>query len=76
MHWQATRPIVVLYIDGEMARRVMKKRLADAVERLGLGDELPTAFHLLSHEDVPNWAPLNMPAGQVEIKNKLTASGT
>ena len=75
MHWQATRPIVVLYIDGEMARRVMKKRLADAVDRVGLRDTLPATFHLLSHEDVPNWAPLNMPAGQIDIEKQIERIG-
>jgi len=62
LHWGPTRQITVLYVDGEMARRVMKKRLEDAVARLG-STPPPAGFHMLSHEDVAQWAPLNSPAG-------------
>ena len=63
MHWPASRPFRVLYVDGEMSRRVMKERLADAVKRLG---QKPAGMHLLCHEDVPDggWHPLNTPEGQ------------
>src|SRR5262249_39478251 len=70
LHWAATRRITVLYIDGEMARRVMKARLQDAVARLGIVPP-PIGFHMLSHEDVPNWAPLNSPAGQALIETQI-----
>jgi hypothetical protein len=48
----------MLYVDGEMANRLLKERLADEANRLGL---VPAGFHALSHEDVENFAPLNTP---------------
>lgn len=77
MHWRSTRPIRVLYIDGEMSRRVMKERLADAVLRFGLNDRLPAGMYLLSHEDVPDgsWHPLNSPAGHGFIEKIIAHIG-
>jgi hypothetical protein len=74
LHWAATRQINVLYVDGEMARRVMKARLQDAVARLG-NVPPPVGFHMLSHEDVPHWAPLNSPAGQALIETQIQRVG-
>jgi len=64
LHWRGRRPCRVLYVDGEMPRRLFKQRIADAVERLG---ERPAGFHALSHEDIEGFAPLNTPAGQACI---------
>ena len=33
VHWRAHRPCRVLYIDGEMPRRLLRERIADAVAR-------------------------------------------
>ena len=74
LHWAATRPINVLYVDGEMARRVMQARLRDAVARLG-NVPPPEGFHMLSHEDVPHWAPLNKLAGQGLIEEQIRRIG-
>jgi hypothetical protein len=77
MHWPAARPIRVLYVDGEMSRRVMKERLEDAVRRFGLGSSLPPGMHMISHEDVPDgeWQPLNTPAGQALIEKIIARIG-
>jgi hypothetical protein len=61
LQWRGRRPARVLYLDGEMSRRLFKQRLADAVRRLG---EAPPTFHALSHEDIENFAPLNTFDGQ------------
>jgi hypothetical protein len=35
LHWRITKPRRVLYVDGEMSRRLLKQRLEDATRRLG-----------------------------------------
>jgi hypothetical protein len=61
MHWRARRPARVLYIDGEMSRRLLRQRVLDEAERLGAS---PESFLALSHEDIPSFRPLNTPEGQ------------
>jgi hypothetical protein len=65
LHWRGRRPSIVLYIDGEMARRLLRSRIDGAATRLG---QTPPGFHALSHEDVEGFAPLNTPAGQAYIE--------
>lgn len=72
LHWKSRRPARVLYIDGEMSRRLLKQRLADVVRRLG---ERPQELFILSHEDIPNFAPLNTPEGQAQIEVFITKIG-
>jgi AAA domain len=61
LHWRERRCVRVLYIDGEMSRRLLKERLAYEATRLGIA---PETFHALSREDVENFPPLNTPEGQ------------
>jgi hypothetical protein len=61
LHWQARRPCRVLYIDGEMARRLLKQRILDEETRCGI---TPEFFFALSHEDLAAFKPLNTPEGQ------------
>jgi hypothetical protein len=61
MHWRARRPARVLYIDGEMSRRLLRQRVLDEAERLGAS---PDSFLALSHEDIPSFRPLNTLEGQ------------
>jgi AAA domain len=61
LHWRASRSARVLYIDGEMSRRLLKQRVLDEAERLG---NSPSTFFALSHEDIPNFKPLNTIEGQ------------
>lgn len=68
LHWRGRRPCKVLYVDGEMARRLFRQRIEDAVNRLG---ERPEGFHALSHEDVEKFAPLNTAAGQAYIERLI-----
>jgi hypothetical protein len=69
LHWRGRRSCVVLYVDGEMSRRLFKQRIEDAVNRLG---ERPPGFHALSHEDVEKFAPLNSAAGQAYIERFIS----
>jgi AAA domain len=61
LHWRAHRPARVLYIDGEMSRRLLKQRVLDEAQRLGAS---PETFFALSHEDIPSFKPLNTIEGQ------------
>jgi AAA domain-containing protein len=80
LHWAARRPCKVLYIDGEMSRRLLRQRLLDEEtrvlsevapsERASIRQLLAANFHALSTEDVENFQPLNTPAGQAMV-NKL-----
>jgi hypothetical protein len=61
LHWSASRPRRVLYIDGEMSRPLLKQRIADEEARVG---SRPETFFALSFEDIENSKPLNTPQGQ------------
>jgi hypothetical protein len=61
LRWKGRRPLRVLYVDGEMSQRLLKQRLVDEVKRSGL---CPDTLHILSHDDIPDFQPLNTPAGQ------------
>jgi hypothetical protein len=64
LHWRGRRAARVLYIDGEMSRRLLRQRVLDEAERLG---KSPETFLALSREDIPNFKPLNTPEGQAWI---------
>jgi hypothetical protein len=64
LHWRAGRSARVLFVDGEMSRRLMKLRLADAVRRHG---GMPERLFILSREDFDDMPPLNTPAGQAYV---------
>jgi AAA domain/Primase C terminal 2 (PriCT-2) len=70
--WQAVRPLRVLYVDGEMSQRLLKQRLVDEVRRSGL---CPDTLHVLSHEDIADFQPLNTPAGQQQIERHIAHIG-
>ena len=61
LHWQARRPARVLYVDGEMSRRLLRQRVLDEAQRIGA---TPEAFFALSREDVEHFKPLNTIDGQ------------
>ena len=73
LHWRGVRPARVLFIDGEMSRRLLQQRLIDEVARLGRS---PEGFHILSHEDVENFRPLNTPEGQAFIERMIERIGS
>ena len=72
LHWRSVRPARVLFIDGEMSRRLLQQRLIDEVNRLG---RKPDGFYVLSHEDVENFRPLNTPEGQAFIEEQIKRIG-
>lgn len=72
LHWQARRLCRVLYIDGEMSRRLLKQRVLDEAARLGAS---PENFFALSHEDIPGFKPLNTPEGQAWLKAFINKIG-
>lgn len=72
LHWRAHRPVKTLYIDGEMARRLLKERVfAEEPRHSASLDDL----HILSREDVQGFQPLNTPAGQVWLLNLIEHFG-
>jgi RecA-family ATPase len=72
LHWRARRPARGLFIDGEMSRRLLRQRVRDVVRRLG---RQPAGLHILSHEDIPDFAPLNTAAGQNAINAIISTIG-
>ena len=73
LHWSSRRPSNVLYIDGEMSARLLRVRLIDEAARQG---DDPEFFFALSHEDIPNFQPLNSPAGQDAIERIIAEIGS
>jgi hypothetical protein len=72
LHWKAIRPARVLYIDGEMPARLIKRRLADTARRRDCqSDDLV----LLSREDYPDMPPLNTLDGQRFIDGFMVWAG-
>jgi hypothetical protein len=61
LHWEGRRKARVLYIDGEMSRRLLRQRLLDEEKRTGTS---PETFFAISHEDIPQFKPLNTPEGR------------
>jgi RecA-family ATPase len=62
LHWRGYgEPRRVLFVDGEMSRRLLKRRLEDGVRRRGI---TPATFLALSREDFPTMEPLNTEGGQ------------
>lgn len=72
LHWQSPRRARVLYVDGEMSRRLMKTRLADAARRQG---ENPATFFAICRDDVPDLPPLNSFEGQEFINGIIDKIG-
>jgi hypothetical protein len=63
-------PRRILFVDGEMSRRLAKKRIADATRRHG---GMPATFFYLNRDDFPDMSPLNTDAGQ-EFVNQIIAT--
>jgi hypothetical protein len=72
LHWRAGRPARVLFVDGEMSRRLMKERLADALRR---HRTMPDKLFILSREDFDDMPPLNTPAGQAYVDGMIKEIG-
>ena len=72
LHWTARRPARILYVDGEMSRRLLKARLADAARRQGAA---PKTLNILSRDDIEEMPPLNTPQGQAFIETFIKRIG-
>jgi hypothetical protein len=72
LHWRAARKARVLYIDGEMSRRLVKARLADAARRAG---GVPDSLFVLCREDARDMEPLNTPGGQQFVDDLIGQLG-
>jgi hypothetical protein len=74
LHWKGARPCRVLYIDGEMSRRLLRDKMVDCERRTG---EASKTFFALSHEDVieQGFGPLNTPQGQAFLDRFIEAIG-
>jgi AAA domain len=73
LHWRGCgRPRSVLYIDGEMSRRLFKVRLDDAVRRHG---NRPPTFFAFSREDFEDMPPLDTTVGQKYIDHVIEVIG-
>jgi hypothetical protein len=70
--WKGRRHCRVLYIDGEMALRLLKQRLIDETRRLGA---VPAGLYALSHADIENFQPLNTDAGRNQIEEIIAHIG-
>jgi hypothetical protein len=64
LHWHCPRPRHVLYIDGEMSRKLFRDRIGDVVRRLG---SPPVGTYFFNKADVEGFAPLNTAEGQAAI---------
>lgn len=72
LHWKGVRPATVLFVDGEMTARGLKRRLVAEVLRFG---SKPIGMHALCHEDIENFQPLNTPQGQQQIEEVINRIG-
>jgi hypothetical protein len=72
LHWRGHRPARVLFVDGEMSRRLLKQRLIDETQRCG---DMPKGFYALSHEDMADFKPLNTPEGQASVNKVIEKIG-
>ena len=72
LHWTGPRPVRVLFIDGEMSRRLLRERLAEEVRRSG---HQPDTLFVFSHEDIEGFAPLNTKEGQAIIEAIIKQCG-
>ena len=76
LHLDVPRPSIILYIDGELSRRWMKRLLTDLNRRMPEHtDLLQRNLHVLSLEDVDAMPPLNTPEGQSHIDELIVQTG-
>jgi RecA-family ATPase len=72
LHWAGpAKPLVVLYIDGEMARDLIQDRMRDMQRRLG-GVSLAN-LHMLCREDFPAMQGLKPQKGASSCSLRLNA---
>jgi AAA domain/Bifunctional DNA primase/polymerase, N-terminal len=72
LHWSARRPARVLYLDGEMSRRLAKERIVSAIARFG---SAPDGLIFINKEDFENMPPLNSEEGQAYVDDLIRQYG-
>lgn len=75
LHWRAKRKARVLYVDGEMSRRLLKRRQQDALREREVAVPDVDSLFVLSTEDVENFQPLNTAEGQRYIEMLIDRKG-
>ena len=72
MHWPGRRQLRVLYIDGEMAQRLLKRRIADEAKR---SNSQPPGLYVLNTADIEDFRPLDDARGRLAIDNEIARIG-
>ena len=72
LHWSCKRSARILFIDGEMSKRLLKRRIRDAVNRCGA---IPEGLYFLSRDDVETMPSLNSPEGQKFVDEFISSAG-
>ena len=73
LHWAGPlHPRRILYIDGEMSRRQLKKRILEAAEETGVR---PEGLLILSREDAEDMPPLNTEEGRQWMDSFIEKTG-
>jgi hypothetical protein len=72
LHWNSYRPVRVLFIDGEMSKRLLRSRIRDAVKRCG---QIPETLYFVSCDDVEDMPPLNIDEGQAYVNALIDKFG-
>lgn len=76
LHWKAHRPARVLYIDGEMPRRLMRERIEMACTWYGVTPLEARRVHFMSREDFSEMPPLDTPDGAQWLNEFMSALPT
>lgn len=69
LHWPGRKPMRVLYIDGEMAQRLLKRRIAEEAAR---SDSKPQSLFVLNTGDIEDFRPLDDPRGRLAIDDEIS----
>lgn len=72
LHWKTLRSARVLFIDGEMSKRLLRSRIRDAARRFN-GN--PEGLRFLCRDDCEDMPPLNTSAGQLFIDGFIEKAG-
>jgi hypothetical protein len=72
LHWPGRRQMRVLYIDGEMAQRLLKRRIAEEAKR---SNSKPSGLFVLNTGDIEDFRPLDDARGRLAIDNEIARMG-
>src|SRR5262249_24177794 len=72
MHWKAGRKARVLFIDGEMSQRGLRRTLRNTIQR---ARAKPKGLRILSKADYEDMPPLNTPQGQAWLDAFIAKHG-